>query len=232
MIFNDWEKFYKKILKDFNFDYNKDIEAAKLLDNFISNSNKDILIKDIKKTLNKKEVYVFGSGPSLLNSIDLFKNDFKKKIIISADGATSALVENKIIPNIIVTDLDGKIKDQIYANKKGSLVLIHAHGDNIQKICEYTDLFNDDIIGTTQTNPDLYKKLYNFGGFTDGDRSVFLADHFKARKINLIGFDYEGLIGEYSFSKNKDKNVKLKKLKWCEFLVNELKKNNRNIKYL
>jgi Uncharacterized Rossmann fold enzyme len=36
-------------------------------------------------------------------------------------------------------------------------------------------------IGTTQTNP--FNKVQNFGGFTDGDRGVFLASYFKAKKL-------------------------------------------------
>ena len=43
-------------------------------------------------------------------------------------------------------------------------------------------------IGTTQTNP--FNKIQNFGGFTDGDRGVFLASHFDAKKIILFGMDF------------------------------------------
>ena len=172
-----------------------------------------------------KEVIVFGAGPSLENSIEINKQKFENKIKISADGATTALLEKNIHPDIIVTDLDGKVSDQIKANSKGSILVIHAHGDNINRIQRYIHEFKLNIIGTTQTDPKLYKNVYNFGGFTDGDRAVYISDHFNAKKINLVGFDFNGKIGKYSFSKEKNKNLKLKKLKWCKYLIEQLMKS-------
>ena len=230
MIFKEWEIFYKKILKDFDFDYNKDIDSAKFLDSKIKGKN-PIKIGRLKNLINKKNVYILGAAPSLLKSIKKYKDKIVQNTIICADGATSALVENKIIPDIILTDLDGKISDQIYAKKKGSIVIIHAHGDNIDRIKTYLPEFKDDIIGSTQTNPLAYNNLINFGGFTDGDRSVFLADHFNAKKIYLLGFEYDN-IGKYSFSEQKNKNIKKKKLKWCKKLIDELTMKNNNIIYL
>ncbi|HWQ19331.1 MAG TPA: hypothetical protein VN455_06085, partial [Methanotrichaceae archaeon] len=43
-------------------------------------------------------------------------------------------------------------------------------------------------LGTCQCRPP--EGLFNFGGFTDGDRCVFLARHFGAGSIRLIGFDF------------------------------------------
>jgi uncharacterized Rossmann fold enzyme len=45
------------------------------------------------------------------------------------------------------------------------------------------------VIGTAQCRPP--ESLYNFGGFTDGDRCVFLAKELGAASIKLVGFDYE-----------------------------------------
>ena len=39
------------------------------------------------------------------------------------------------------------------------------------------------------------KNVYNFGGFTDGDRSVFWAEEFGAKEIILIGMDFGIHIG-------------------------------------
>ena len=175
------------------------------------------------------EVIVFGAGYSLEKSIMSHKEKFTDKLKIVADGATSALMNNDILPDIIVTDLDGKISDQLEANSKGSIVVIHAHGDNMDNVKRYVSRFNGDIIGTTQINPEPYEHIHNFGGFTDGDRAAFLADYFKAKKIYLLGFDFEGGIGEYSFSENKDKNLKLKKLKWCKHLIQLLKDTKSNV---
>ena len=55
---------------------------------------------------------------------------------------------------------------------------------------------------------------------------------YNAKEIYLVGFDFNGTIGRYSFSKNKNKNQKLKKLKWCKYLIELLKINKKNIYHL
>lgn len=226
MDYKNWELTYKKILKDFNFSLENDKKSADFLDKLLENKESILSIKQLKNLINNKEVIVFGAGPSLKTSIDEHKNFFQETLKIAADGATTALLENDILPEIIVTDLDGKISDQIKANSQDSIAIIHAHGDNINKIKKYVPKFKGKIIGTTQTNPDQYNNLFNFGGFTDGDRAVYLAYEFNAKKINLIGFDFEGIIGKYSFPKSKDRKQKIKKLDWCKRLINRLDKKD------
>jgi len=228
MFYKDWEPIYKKISEDFDFSTEKEEQSADLL-NKILREKKHLSIKKLEELINNKDAIVFGAGPSLETSITIHKKDFINKLKIAADGATTALLKNNICPDIIVTDLDGNVSDQIKANSMGSIVVIHAHGDNIEKIKKYVAKFNDEIIGTTQINPGPYEHVNNFGGFTDGDRAAFLATHFNAKEISLIGFDFDGKIGRYSFSKNKDKNLKLKKLKWCKGLIELLRESKQNI---
>jgi uncharacterized Rossmann fold enzyme len=230
MNFNDWNLIYKKIAEDLNLNIEKDILAANILNKMLT--NKKFSLKKIKKIIENKEVIVFGAGNSLKKSIKNHKNELLTKIKISADGATSALLKNDIYPEIIVTDLDGKISDQIKSNKDGSIVVLHAHGENISQIKNHLFDFKENILGTTQINPKPFENLYNFGGFTDGDRAVFLADFFNAKKIYLVGFDFDGSIGKYSFSNKKDKTLKLKKLKWCKYLLSKIKEENKNIQEL
>jgi len=231
MNYADWQNIYYKILKDFNFSKEKDIESAKILDEFLQIRNK-INILSLKKFIESEEVVVFGSGPSLEKSVCENIDLYIDKILISADGATSALIENCIFPDIILSDLDGKISDQVMSNKKGSLIIIHAHGDNIEKIKDNFYKFEEKILGTTQADPSQFKNLYNFGGFTDGDRAIFLANHFNAKKIYLIGFDFDGNIGKYSFAEKKDKKQKLKKLEWAKYLIDMLNEEKQNIVFL
>jgi 2-amino-4-hydroxy-6-hydroxymethyldihydropteridine diphosphokinase len=182
--------------------------------------------------LNKKEVIIFGAGSTLEKTIQKYKNMIEGKVKITADGATTALLERNVHPDLVVTDLDGKIQDQLKASNLGCKTIIHTHGDNTGKIIRHVPEFKKGLFGTTQINPQPYCYLHNYGGFTDGDRAVFLADHFQAKKIYLAGFDFDGKIGKYSFATNKDKEFKLKKLKWCEYLINILEKENQNIHYL
>ena len=228
MIYKNWKPIYYEILKDFNFNRLEDEKTAELLNKLLD--DKQLISKDeIKNFIENNEIIVFGAGPSLENMIIKHKNKIKKCVKIASDGTTTALLKYRIIPDIIVTDFDGLIKDQIYASKKGSIIILHAHGDNYDNIKKYISNFEKNIIGTTQSNPAPYKNLKNYGGFTDGDRAIFLADHFNAKKITLIGFDFNGEIGEYSFPKNKDKNKKLKKLYWCKKLIEMLNSNKNKI---
>ncbi len=121
----------------------------------------------------KKRPTSSGAGPSLEKALKEF--DFSDGTLIAADGATSALLENDLVPDIIVTDLDGRIPDLRIANDRGgSFMVVHAHGDNVDKMTSYVPLFSR-VLGTTQTEP--LDIVYNFGGFTDGgDRAAFLAE--------------------------------------------------------
>lgn len=231
MFYKDWKPIYDKIAQDFNYPEQKEKLAADVLNKLLQQKNL-ISNNKLEDLISGKEVVIFGAGPSLESSLISNKIGFRDKIKIVADGATNALLENEILPDIIVTDLDGKISDQIEANLKGSITVIHAHGDNIDNIREYVPKFKGDLIGTIQINPEPFENIHNFGGFTDGDRAVFLAEFFQANKIYLIGFDFQEEIGEYSFSENKDKNLKLKKLKWCKYLIELLKNKNKNIYHL
>jgi uncharacterized Rossmann fold enzyme len=229
MKYKNWEPIYKKILKDFNLKESEDRKSAELLDNLLSNKTIFSLEK-LSQLIKGKQVFVFGAGPSLVSSILKNKKIFDSAIKIAADGATSALIKYNIFPEIIVTDLDGNAEDQIKSNDDGSIIIIHAHGDNKEKIKKYLPLIKGSLIGTTQTDPSGFKNVYNFGGFTDGDRAVFIADYFNAKKINLIGFDFNQKIGHYSFSDIKNRDVKLKKIRWCKILIGTL--DDKKIRFL
>jgi len=202
MEFEDWEPLYKEILQDFGWSREKDEEAAIQLSRLLAGKTSDLSI--LKKKLEGKDVLVCGNALTLSN--DLVKINPERYLIIAADGATSTLLEKGIIPDIIVTDLDGYIPDELEANRKGALMLVHAHGDNIKRLETVRDM--KDVIGTTQAVP--LANVYNFGGLSDGDRCVYLAHSFGARSITLAGFD---------FSDEKVTETKKKKLKWARKLI-------------
>ncbi len=231
MFYKDWEPIYEKIAKDFDFQIDSEKKSAELLDELLD-KKKLFSLKRLEEIIYNKDIVIFGAGLSLEDSIAVNKNKIVNYVKISADGATSALLNRNISPDIIVTDLDGFVPDQIKANSNGSIIIIHAHGDNFSEIKKYVPKFKEDIIGSTQINPSPYENINNFGGFTDGDRAVFLASHFNAKKIYLIGFDFDGKIGKYSYPAKKDLNLKLKKLNWCKKLIELLIKNKGNIYYL
>jgi uncharacterized Rossmann fold enzyme len=231
MNFKKWNEIFKEISLDLKINPENDKKASYIFNNILINrGNKNNIFK-LNNLIKNKEIIIFGAGPSLKKSIIKYKNFIKNRVKISADGATSALIENNINPDIIVTDLDGKIRDQIYANSNGSIIVIHSHGDNIKRIKKNIEKFKSEIIGTTQIDPTEYPLLNNFGGFTDGDRSVLLAIYFKAKFIYLIGFDFNGEIGEYSFTNNSKYDIKINKLKWCKIIIDNVF-DGKKMKYL
>ncbi|ACV25135.1 6-hydroxymethylpterin diphosphokinase MptE-like protein [Methanocaldococcus fervens] len=229
MDMKEWEKFYNQIIEDFGFDKDKDVEAAIILNNILEKADK-LSTDKIKDIVEGKEVFVFGAGPSIKRHIKIIKELKKDYPIIVADGACKAFLEEGIIPDIIVSDLDGDLNALIECNKNGSIVVVHAHGDNIEKIKEYVPKLKN-IIGSCQipSYRELgLKNIINFGGFTDGDRCCFLAYYFKAKKLILGGMDFGIYVTKYSRPNiNGDiavgDEVKIKKLKYAERLINYLK---------
>jgi len=188
-----------------NYSEKKDKESALILDSILKKTDS---IEKVKEIIQGNTVFVIGSGPSLSIAIPKLKK-LKKSIKIAADSSLEPLIGNGIIPDIIVTDLDGNEDTIKKISKTKSIFVIHAHGDNIEKLQMVKKMKN--CVGTTQTNP--FNKIQNFGGFTDGDRGVFLASYFDAKKIILFGMDFGNQIGKFSNTKKSDREIKLKKLK-------------------
>ena len=199
-----WGERYLSILKELNYSEKKDKESAVILDSILKKTD---TIEKVREIIQGKTVFVIGSGPSLSSAIPKLKK-LKKSIKIAADSSLKPLIDNGIIPDIIVTDLDGNEDAIKKISKTKSIFVIHAHGDNIEKLKMVKKIKN--CIGTTQTNP--FNEIQNFGGFTDGDRGVFLASHFDAKKIILFGMDFGNKIGKFSNTKKSDRETKLKKL--------------------
>ena len=211
MMISGWGERYLLILKELGYSQKKDRESAIILDSILKKTN---TTGKILKLIEGKTVFVIGSGPSLSNAIPKLKK-LKKSIKIAADSSLKPLVDNGIIPDIVVTDLDGDENTIKKIAKTKSIFIIHAHGDNIEKLELVKKIRN--CIGTTQSNP--FNKIQNFGGFTDGDRGVFLANYFGAKKIILFGMDFGNRIGKFSNTKNSDRKIKLKKLEIGENLL-------------
>jgi uncharacterized Rossmann fold enzyme len=210
-------KKYKEITNALKLHFERDGEARDILDSLIKNSD----FSPVEKLIKGKTVFVFGCGPSLYMDVANLKNMnlLPESVLVAADGAAKALLENGVVPEVCVTDLDGDEKALIEAGKRGCVMVIHAHGDNIPKIRRLVPKLLGKKLGTTQVKP--RDKIKNFGGFTDGDRAVHLAVRFKAKRIVLFGMDFEEKIGSYS-GKTKKATMKVRKLTVGKKLLEEL----------
>jgi len=206
-----WEKKYSEILKKFHYSRRKDVKSAKILNSILKTK---FPLKKLHGKIKNQTVFVIGAGSSLTQSITLLKK-YKNITKIVADGATKALIENKIKSDIVVTDLDGEQESLKKASRENAIMIVHAHGDNMDKLHLATDFKY--CIGTSEGKP--FGNIYNFGGFTDGDRCVFLAKHFGAKKIILFGMDFGTKIGKYSKEKISDRATKIRKLRWGKDLL-------------
>ena len=227
MNYEAWYPLYNQITHALPLSWEFDEKAASLLSTLLYTTAQVIPFSDVVQILAGEDVMIFGAGPSLEKGIKKYNALRNHCKTIAADGATSALLHNDIIPNVIVTDLDGDIPDQLRANEKGSILIVHAHGDNREVIKKTIPKIKGPIIGSIQTDPHAFPNVFNVGGFTDGDRAVYLSDHCNAKTIYLVGFDFNGELGQYSLPEKKDREMKHKKLRWCSFLIKQLEQSNR-----
>lgn len=198
MNLSHWMSWYQKILNDFGFSQDDDEESAEILNQLLTVqgglSPDDILVKE--------KALVFGAGPSLKGNIhelqeleQLHQLKLDEFTIFAADGATTALLEEDIIPDVVVTDMDGKMENIYQAQRQGAVLVVHAHGDNQEKIKRHVPGLGK-VLGTTQSRP--VGMVYNWGGFTDGDRTVFLAVELGVKIIILAGMDFGTITTRYS----------------------------------
>ena len=105
MTIRGWKTRYREIRNVFGYRKYDDLISAKKLNSKIG---KIYPLSNIKKTIRGQTVFIIGAGPSLSRSISTLKK-YQNITKIVADGAVQALIEHKIKPQILVTDLDGDI---------------------------------------------------------------------------------------------------------------------------
>lgn len=202
----EWEPTYEAILQDFGFSRRADEEAARLFEGLL-HGKRLARDRDLRKLLEDKDAVV--AGPALEKPLP------REGVLVSCDSAIEGVVAQGRHPDLLVTDLDGAVEEQVKANACCSLAVLHAHGDNLPALRRWVPQFQGLVMGTCQCEP--VGSLRNFGGFTDGDRAVFLAAHFGARRVLLAGFDFE----RPRAKPGKSLEVKARKLAWARRLIGE-----------
>lgn len=207
-----WEHVYSGIVEEFGYDTDKDEEAVAILESVIRGSDAE---SKVSKMMHGKVVFVVGSGPSLSSAVRHIKRYMGMATVVAADSSVGLLVRNKIVPDVITTDLDGDLGLFDDMADTQTVFVVHAHGDNLDRL-HMAGRFKN-CIGTAQSRQS--GKIHNFGGFTDGDRAVFLASHYGADRIILFGMDFGDRIGRHSGTKMQDRKTKIAKLKKGEELL-------------
>ncbi len=198
--YEDWEPTYRAIALDMHYNQEADQMACRVLNALLESPSEPVFQK-VKGILLGKEVHV--TGGALKNTAGVVSP------LIATGRSIGLLLENDMVPDIIVTDLDKNPDSQLKACEKGAIPVIHAHGDNVTLLEEWVPKFKSPVLGTCQTRPT--DNTMNFGGFTDGDRAVFLAQEAGAKKCVLHGF-----------SMNVQEVAKYRKLRWANFLMGQM----------
>jgi hypothetical protein len=207
MRFSDWEPVYRRVCLDMGYDPADDEMSVRILKAVTLNS--DLISDDDLGELIGPVSTVFGAARRLESDIDA---EGYEGTTIAAGSSIGRVMAKGIIPDIQVTDLDGDIGDQLEASSRGSVTLIHAHGGNMDLVRQYANMFRGPVVLTTQSEPE--NTVYDFGGFTDGDRAVCMAAHFGS-KVLLRGFDFTVPMEKAG----SDPEVKSRKLRWAKEII-------------
>lgn len=186
------------------WDYYSTVFSSVLLRNY----DNIISIVDYAKMFNYEDWVIIG--PLVKKKIIELINRNKESLgVVVADSALDKAISfgiNKI--DVFVTDLDGL--DPIYPKihylmKLVDVVSIHFHGDNINNAWEVVELlkfYRKKVLPTCQVG--FGKRVFNVGGFTDGDRATILAIIAGAKRLWLSGMDFEGYPRPNSIAKPID----------------------------
>ena len=245
MEFNDWEPVYAAVLADMGFDRAADEAARNLLADLVSDDEtavssrsadgagtsdagagasdagagesdtatvgdrSSLTLADLD--FDGETVVIAGAGPSLDAGLDAVRD---ADSVVAASDAAERLRSAGLSVDCMVTDLDEESDVARELTEAGTPVAVHAHGDNRPALRERVPrLAVEWVLPTTQAAP--AGPVINPGGFTDGDRAAFLADHCGAAELRFAGWDFD------------DPDVdplKRQKLEWAERLLRWLER--------
>lgn len=200
MNFERWEPIYEAIRADFGYDRADDERARDELADLVEPFDLDRLYVE------GGTVAIAGAAPALRDELDRVRD---ADAVFAASNAADLLLRRGIDIDCMVTDLDkapGTATDLTHA---GTPVAVHAHGDNIPMLETHVPTFEASaLLPTTQAAPTA--GVFNPGGFTDGDRAAFLADHCGAAELTFLGWDFDD---------TSVAPMKQRKLRWAERLL-------------
>jgi hypothetical protein len=201
MNFAAWEPVYEAIVADFGFDRRADTDARDLIASLTGSFDPGRL-PDVEG----RAVAIAGGASSLWEELGVAR---EADVVFAASSAAGVLREAGVEVHLMTTDVDKIPATARELTREGVPVAVHAHGDNVAAVREWVPRFDPAwTLPTTQVEPTA--EVANFGGFTDGDRAAFLADHFGAARLTFPGWDFDDLDVD---------PAKRRKLRWAERLL-------------
>jgi uncharacterized Rossmann fold enzyme len=215
--YSRWVATYDQIRAEFGYSFDREERSAARLLELLPESARERPLERAGERLRGREVVVVGlapgAGPPPLWRLP---SSTVPRAVVAADGATADCLTAGIVPDVITTDLDGPVASEVTANRRGSLVVIHAHGDNRSELDEWVDQFPGERAGSWAGPP--RPGLIDVGGFTDGDRGAYLAEHVGALRLLLWGFDFDRAEG----ADETERARKRAKLAWARRSLDRL----------
>lgn len=207
MEYRHWAPVYERIRQEFGFSWEREERAAARLRSLLPPLALDRPLERITGRLAGRDVVVVGLAPHA-GPPPVWRRPYTEGgvAVVAADGATAACLEAGLVPDVIATDLDGPVPAEVNANRRGALVVVHAHGDNEPLLDEWVPQFPGELAGSWAGAPG--SGLLDEGGFTDGDRAAFLAAAAGAARVLLWGFDL-GHVEEHEPVARRRKEAKL-----------------------
>ena len=203
MDYATWEPVYERILTDFGFDRATDERARDRLADLLGGRP---TFDTARLDFTGQTVAIAGAGPNLEAESD---TAVAADAVVAASTAVDRLADAGVAVDCMVTDLDKNPETVAELTAAGTPVAVHAHGDNGSMLEAHVPSFDaSSVIPTTQAAPT--DTVYNFGGFTDGDRAAFLADQQGASELRFVGWDFDDPTVD---------PMKHRKLVWAERLL-------------
>ncbi len=220
MEYGRWAPVYEQIRAELGYAWELETAAATWLETALTGRAPPAPLERLRRRLSGRSVVVVGRAPRVgPPPIWRLGQRMGRWAIVAADGATGPCLEAGLVPEVIVTDLDGPVPTEIDANQRGSYVVVHAHGDNLPALREWVPAFPGELAGSWAGAPT--PTLLNVGGFTDGDRAAYLAEHVGSGEIILWGFDFDLPALEEAGPR------KAAKLRWAERALDHLAATSR-----
>jgi len=205
MNFEAWEPVYESILADFGYPREGDERARDVIAEYATPFDFDRL------DAAGEVVAVVGAAPSLSEEVGRVED---ADLVFAASTAADVVREAGFGVDLLITDLDKNPETARDLTDAGTPVAAHAHGDNVPLVEEWLPRLDPaQTIATTQASP--LDAVYNFGGFTDGDRAAFLADELGAAELRFPGWEFDDSAVDAA---------KARKLRWAERLLHLLER--------